>query len=104
MEPGNRLYSFSVCSTSTSSIFEKSTDGATSIVWKSPGSLLSARTTVPSMSPFGNIPPRPEVTTASPTLTSSVRWTYFRRESRCPPPWRIPWARLPWTRASMLLL
>ncbi len=35
--------------------------------------------------PLGKHPPSPEVTTASPPFTSSVRCTYFRRESRSPP-------------------
>ena len=48
---------------STSSSFEKSTLGVTSISWNSPKSCLTTFETVPIISPFGKIPPRPEDTT-----------------------------------------
>jgi len=53
--------------TRTSSNLDRSTEGVTSIYWKIPGRFRSTWLTVPTTNPLGKTPPRPEVTTVSPT-------------------------------------
>ena len=58
--------------TMTSSSFWKSTAGSSTAIFSRPPSSLRISATVPTLSPFGYTPPKPEVTTTSPSSTSAV--------------------------------
>src|SRR5439155_1556320 len=71
---------------------------------RAPCPSLSTATTWPTGKLFGKMPSRPEVMTASPTCTSSVRLTNLRPQPSSTMPSTMPRARVRCTRASTPLL